>query len=140
MIPCGIRWSIFNTGNAAATGVVFDDTADPNSPLVTGSVGITQGVVTSGNGAGQMTVAVAVGTVAASGSALIAFLVDITDPAPAGVTQVSNQGRVSSNELPVVVTDDPSRAGSGNPTVTSIVADPVLSASKSATLLDGCRW
>ena len=35
---------IVNAGNAAATGVVFDDAPDPNTALVTGSVTTTQGV------------------------------------------------------------------------------------------------
>ncbi len=101
---------IVNAGNSAATGVVFNDTPDVNSPLVIGLVTTTQGTVTSGNVTGNTTVAVDVGTVPASGSVTIVFLVDINTPVAAGVTQISNQGRVSSNELPVALTDDPSQA------------------------------
>jgi len=127
--------SISNAGNAAATGVVFSDTPDGNSPLVAGSVTTTQGVVTMGNVLGNTAVAVAVGTVPAAGSVTIVFLVHINNPGAAGVTQISNQGRVSSNELPVAVTDDPSQPGTSDPTLTVIDAQAVLRATKVATLL-----
>ena len=95
----------------------------------------TQGSVTAGNVAGNMTVAVDVGTVPAAGSVTIVFLVDINNPVAAGVMQISNQGRVSSNELPVTLTDDPSQTGNSNPTITVIDAEVLLRASKTATLL-----
>ena len=71
----------------------------------------------------------------AAASITIVFLVDISNPVAAGVTEISNQGRVGSNELPVALTDDPSQTGNSNPTVVEIDAEAHLGASKTATLL-----
>ena len=87
----------------------------------------------------HMIVAVDVGTVPASGSVTIVFFVDISNPVAAGVGEIRNQGSVSSNELPVLVTDDPSQAGNSDPTVTVIDAEAVLRATKIATLLIAYR-
>ena len=127
--------SIVNVGNSAATGVVFNDTPDTSSPLVVGSTTTTQGTVSAGNVTGNTTVAVDLGTVPAGSTVTIVLLVDINNPLPAGVTQISNQGRVSSNELPVVLTDDPAQSGDSNPTLTVTDEEAVLSATKRATLV-----
>src|SRR5690606_5127958 len=63
------------------------------------------------------------------------FDVDIAAPLPSGVTRIRNQGEVRSNELPVTVTDDPATLEIDDATVTVVVADPVLVATKTATLL-----
>ncbi len=127
---------ISNSGNAAASGVTFTDTPDPNTRLVVGSVQSTQGSVTSGNGTGNTTVAVSLGTIpGGGGGATVSFRVTIVAPFPTGVSQVSNQGQVSSSQLPTVLTDDPDIGGSTNPTTTGVTSAPRLTAQKSATLL-----
>jgi len=118
---------ITNSGNAAATNVVFTDTPGANTTLVPGSVQTSAGTVT-GN------IAVNLGTINGGASATITFRVTIANPLPAGVTTVSNQGQISSSQLPTVLTDDPSTAPVGDPTVTAVTAAPILSATKSATL------
>ncbi len=127
--------SIQNTGDAAATAVLFNDTPDGNAPLVAGSVTTTQGTITSGNVVGSTSVGVDLGTLPAGSSVTITFLIDVANPVAAGVTQLSNQGHISSNELPVAVTDDPSQPGNADPTVTTIDVEAVLKATKVATLL-----
>ena len=126
---------IVNRGNAAATGVVLNDTPDLESPLVTGSVTTTQGLVLSGNSPGQGSVAVAVGVIPAGASVTTTFTVDIVDPIGAGVVQLVNQGTVSSDQLPVLPTDDPGVPGDSDPTVTTIVGEAVVHATKQASLL-----
>ena len=48
--------------------------------------------------------------------------------------QVANQGTVSSDQLPVVPTNDPTTPAPGDPTVTPLIVEPVLEATKQATL------
>ncbi len=127
--------TIVNNGSIAATGVTFSDAPDSNTALVVGTVTTTQGTVTAGNGAGDTSVAVDIGTVAGGGGMVnVSFQVTIDDPLPAGVTRVANQGLVSSNELPVEPTDDPDTQPDGDPTVTPVTAAPVLEADKSDVL------
>ncbi len=127
--------AIVNSGNGAATGVTFSDTPDPNTALVAGSVMTSQGTVTGGN-AGAPPVTVDIGAIpGAGGSVTISFEVTINDPLPAGVTQLANQGVVSSNETPDQPTDDPDTPDPDDPTVTPVGGEPALSASKRDTLL-----
>ena len=123
--------TISSSGNAAATAVQFSDTPDPNTALVAGSVQISQGTVTRGNGAGDNGVDVMVGTLGAGDSVTIRFQVTIHDPLPAGVAQVTNQGLVRSTELPDVLTDDPETAASRDATVVNLV-EPLVTISKAA--------
>jgi uncharacterized repeat protein (TIGR01451 family) len=65
----------------------------------------------------------------------ISFQVTINSPLPAGVTQVSNQGLVGSNELPDEPTDDPDTPPEDDETRTHIEAEPVIEAYKTDFLL-----
>jgi uncharacterized repeat protein (TIGR01451 family) len=121
--------AIQNTGNAPATGVAFSDTPDANTRLVSGSVKASQGTVSGGN-AGVPPVTVNLGTLPSGARATITFRVTIDNPLPPGVTQVANQGTLSSNELQPVPTNDPNTPPAGDPTITPISAAPVLSADK----------
>ncbi len=125
---------ISNTGNIDLTGVTFSDTPDANTALVVGSVTTTQGTVTTGNTAGDASVGVDVGTVAVGGTATITFRVMIDSPLPVGVTQVSNQGTVTTNETPDEPTNDPDTLPDDDPTSTTVTAAPVLEADKADAL------
>lgn len=125
---------IRNIGTAGASSVVLSDIPGVYTALVVGSVTTSQGAITSGNGPGDTAVGVNLGVIAAGATATVSFRVDIANPVPNGVTQVSNQGQVASAELPARLTDDPAVAGPANPTRTSIVSAPLLLATKSATL------
>ncbi len=57
------RVVVANSGNQAATGVVFNDTPGANTALVVGSVQTSVGTVTTGNTAGNTSVSVNVGTI-----------------------------------------------------------------------------
>ncbi|HEX6899698.1 MAG TPA: hypothetical protein VF789_08295 [Thermoanaerobaculia bacterium] len=118
--------TIVNAGTGEAAGVVFTDAPDANTALVNGSVTTTAGTVTAGNGAGDASVGVDVGNLAAAGgTATISFRVTIDGPLPAGVTQVANQGTVAGENFEDVMTDDPAAAGASDPTVVTIGAVPV---------------
>jgi uncharacterized repeat protein (TIGR01451 family) len=127
--------TIRNTGNEDATGVIYSDTPDSNTTLEVGSVQTSVGAVTGGN-TGTPPVTVNIGTIPVGASATISYKVKIITPLPAGVVQVVNQGIVNSNELPPVPTNDPTTPNPGDPTIVPVVAAPVLSASKTDTLLD----
>ncbi len=71
------------------------------------------------------TINVPVGTLPAGKSIIIKFRATIDNPAPDGVTQVSNQGTVTADGGISVLTDDPDTIAPNDPTVTplNIVAD-----------------
>jgi uncharacterized repeat protein (TIGR01451 family) len=127
------RVTIQNSGNTAATGVTFADTPDANTALVNGSVRTSQGTITGGN-AGAPPVTVNIGVLPSGANVTITFQVTINNPLPPGVTQLVNQGMLNSNELPPVPTNDPTTPQGGDPTITPIVAAPVLAAEKSDIL------
>jgi uncharacterized repeat protein (TIGR01451 family) len=115
--------TVANVGNAAATGVVFTDTPDPETSLVNGSVQTTQGIVTGGNTGGDVGVEIQVGALAANTSVTIGFQVMIT---PAAGTQVANQALVRFNDAGgagpfELSSDDPDTVEENDPTVTLIV-------------------
>ncbi len=102
---------VTNVGNTAATTVTLTDSPGSNTSLVAGSVATSRGSVADGNG-GAPPVTVNFGTIAGGGdSVTVSFNVMINDPLPAYVTQVANQGSVSSDQSPTLLTDDPARPG-----------------------------
>src|SRR5690606_1704920 len=112
--------TLANTGAVPATGVVFTDTPDANTSLEGGSVTTTAGTVTTGDAEEDTTVEVDVGTLMDGGSATIVYRVTIDDPLPPGTTQIVNQGTVSSDQLPDVLTDDPAAPGGADPTLVAL--------------------
>jgi uncharacterized repeat protein (TIGR01451 family) len=118
--------TVENNGAAQATNVVLDDAPDTNTTLVVGSVTTSQGSVTIGNTAGDNTVQIDMGSVAATATITITYDVLINDPLPTGVTQVVNQAIVDSTELPPVPSDDPTPPGGDDPTVVPVNAAPDL--------------
>src|SRR6185369_2544127 len=108
---------------------------DGNTRLVVGSVQSSVGSITGGN-AGTPPVTVNIGSIPTGASVMIRYKVQINTPLQGGVVHVINQGIVSSNELPPVPTNDPTTPNPGDPTIVPVVAAPVLSATKTDTLLD----
>lgn len=89
-----------NTGDADATGVVVTDALDPNLSLVVGSVSTTcpSAVITSGNGGGDTTVSVSVGTLSPGECCIVTYQGVIDDPFPGGDPGVDNTAVVTANE------------------------------------------
>jgi uncharacterized repeat protein (TIGR01451 family) len=132
-----IRYTIVieNSGNGNALSVSFDDTPDANTALVNGSVTTSLGTVTSGNTAGDTSVAVDVGTLPGyGGTATIVFDVTVDDPLALGVTTVSNQGTVSGGNFTTLQTDDPATGASSDPTVTPVTTTPIVTVTKTDAL------
>ena len=118
---------ITNQGDAAESAVTLTDTPDPNTRLVVGSVSTTQGSVTSGNSAGQSTIAVSIGTLGGAGAQVtITFQAAIKNPLPAGTTTIHNQGTVT-GQSSQVSTDDPRVAGAADPTDTPVLGPTAIS-------------
>ncbi len=118
--------TITNSGSGQDTGVIFADTPDSNTTLVVGSVTTTQGTVTTGNTAGDTTVAVDVGTIAGNGGTVtITFDVTVNDPLGAGVMSISNQGEVDTGTDTDIPTDDPDDP-TNDPNDPSDPSDPTI--------------
>ncbi len=116
--------TITNGGPVAALTVIFTDTPDANTALLVGSVTTTLGTIATGNGPGDMTIGVDLGTLASGVSATIGFVVMIDDPLQNGVTSVSNQGLFIGANLVATPTDDPGVMGT-QATVTPVVRTSV---------------
>lgn len=128
--------TIVNSGNSPATQVVFADTLDHHTTLVTGTVSSSLGVILSGNKPGDTDVSVDVGILLGAGTSVdVGYQAKIRNPIPANVDHIQNQGIVTSSELPAVSTDDPDTDAVGDATVTSLIAAPIMTASQTATLL-----
>lgn len=114
------RIRLSNDGNQSLANVNFQDNLDPNTQLVPGSVTASQGLISTSSSS----VSVDVGTIPGDGGLVdIVFDATINASVPNGVTEISNQGSVTSAVLPEVLTDDPDFAGTADPTRTAITAD-----------------
>ena len=114
---------IENTGDAADTSVVFTITPDTKTTLQVSTVTTTpQGSVTTGNGAGDTTVAVNVGSILAGVIVRIEFDVVVDTGLSTCETSVSAQGTVTSTTYPGgKVTDDINNAQTDEATIRGIV-------------------
>jgi len=132
---------ITNSGDEGAQAVMFNDTPDPNTTLVPGSVMTSQGMVTGGN-AGTPPVTVDVGDLAGGGGTVtIMFEVTVAAPLPMGTTQVCNQGTVSGNNFTAVLTDDPDDATSSSDQTCIDVNRPPVAMCRNVTVSadDNCQ-
>ena len=127
-----IHYSIVvaNDGNITAQNVVLADPLDPATTVVVGSVSTSQGTVTIGNSAGESTVEVAIGEIAAGADAIISFDVKVRSPLPAMISEIANQALISGANFTTVPTNDPDTLAAGDPTATTIDASAELIASK----------
>jgi len=111
--------TISNTGSAAAQGVMFSDSPDPNTALVDGSVVTTMGRVTSGN-SGESSVEVAIGPMAGGETCEIRFSVIIDASIDRSISHISNQGVVDARGIARELTDDPDTRIEGDATTTRL--------------------
>jgi uncharacterized repeat protein (TIGR01451 family) len=125
---------IINIGSVSATGTSYDDTPDPNTTLVPGSVTTSQGTVTSGN-AGAPPVTVDIGAIPPGAQVTISYDVRVNSPLPAGVSEVVNQGTLTGENVPGIRSDDPDTPASDDPTRTPLIATPLLDATKADALV-----
>lgn len=112
-----------NTPNLA-TGITFQDAIPANTTYVPNSTQLNGAAVPDVGGAMPFTTDRAVnspdatsGQITANSTANVTFQVQINNPLPDGVTQVTNQGIIAGNEFPPTPTDEPDSLPFGNPTV-----------------------
>ncbi|MEM7050861.1 MAG: GEVED domain-containing protein [Acidobacteriota bacterium] len=131
--------TITNNGDGVATAANFASSIDASTSLVVGSVMTSQGTVTTGNTAGDSSIAIDLGDVAAGGTTVtVMYEVTLANPIPDGVTEVVCQGSLTSTNHPPVSTDDPDTPDSTDSTDTPVDAAPEVSASKiDALQVDG---
>jgi len=137
--------TVHNPGTAPATGVVLTDDVPANTIYVADSVtlnGLPVGTPDGGipplasgvaiNSAGSIS-----GTIAARSSAVVTFKVQIIAGVPAG-TVISNQGYVTSNELPTEPTDADGNAANGyQPTTIVVGSDQQVMITKEVFVVGG---
>ena len=121
--------TVENMGDNAVTGVEFNDLIPAHTTVEPGSVTTSHGVTLS-----EDPVIVSFGELLAEEAATVAFDVTVDYPMAPGVEEVVNQGTVTSDDLPAVLTDDPNVGGDADPTATVIWRAPVLLAEKIDTL------
>ena len=118
---------IVNSGNVAATEVVLTDTPGSQTTLQAGSTQLSQGAATSGNGSGDTTVAVNVGTIPANATVNVAFRVAINQDATSAVANQAVVEYVNPNvtvsQKMRVLSDDPDTTATNDPTVTPLKGD-----------------
>ncbi len=119
---------ISNQGNGAAEQVVLEDTPDPNSSLIVGSVTTNRGTVLVGNGVGDEFVTVLLGNLAIGETATVQF--DVLIRPGTGTTLLRNQAFLSHGSLSepggtnVSGSDDPNTPFLGDPTDTIVFIPP----------------
>jgi len=111
--------TIINTGEENITGIVFHDSIAGSAMLIPNTVSSSQGSVTQDAGG----IAVLVGDLGPGESAEITFQAMVAGNAPNG-SLMQVHGRVSSNEFPDELTDDPFTPTTDDPTVTVVVWEP----------------
>jgi uncharacterized repeat protein (TIGR01451 family) len=95
---------------------------DANTALVAGSVTTSHGAVTTGNGAGDATVAVALGDLAAGGTATVEWDVTVHANLPPGLTQVAAQVETTGGNIPPDESGPPPPPSTPGPTETPVTA------------------
>jgi len=111
--------AVTNLGDQPVGNVVVNDTPDALTSVLNGTVETTAGTVTSGNGAGDTSVAVSLGALAGRTTQVVSFDVSVGF-IPEGVASVSNQATVTSTELAPILSDDPGQPGATDPTTTPV--------------------
>ncbi len=95
---------------------------DANTALAAGSVTASQGAVTTGNGAGDSTVVVALGDLAAGGTATVEWEVTVHANLPPGLTQVAAQVETAGGNIPPDESGPPPPPSTPGPTETPVTA------------------
>ncbi|UCE19113.1 MAG: T9SS type A sorting domain-containing protein, partial [Gemmatimonadota bacterium] len=113
---------ISNTSNTLATDITnvqFSDIPDTKTTLNTGTVTTTRGFVLSGNTEGDSEVVVFIGLLLGGRSVTLSFRVTLNENLPF-LTEIVNQGFVTSNEVPLKSSDDPDTPQEDDATLTLI--------------------
>ena len=120
--------NFINTGNNAINNIVFTDTVDVNSTLDNGSITTSSGpahtsnrVVNPQGGAPGFSI-IWVPPLPAGEGITITFNVDVNDPFPTDISQISNQAFVTADNITSTPSDDPDTPATMDPTITPVDA------------------
>jgi uncharacterized repeat protein (TIGR01451 family) len=111
-----------NATAATLTALLAMASLDANTALVAGSVTASQGAVTTGNGAGDATVTVALGDLAAGGTATVEWDVTVNAHLPPGLTRVAAQVETTGGNVPADESGPPPPPSTPGPTETPVAA------------------
>ncbi|HXO29118.1 MAG TPA: IPTL-CTERM sorting domain-containing protein, partial [Thermoanaerobaculia bacterium] len=111
-----------NGTGSTLTTLLAAASLDANTALVAGSVTTSQGAVTTGNGAGDTTVVVALGDLAAGGTATVEWDVTVHANLPPGLTQVAAQVETTGGNIPPDESGPPPPPSTPGPTETPVTA------------------
>ena len=120
--------SLINTGNGVAEQLLLQDTPDPNSRLVVGSVTTTKGTILLGNGTGDTGLVVLIGDLGVGETANVGFNVLVLEGT--GTTLLRNQASISYGSFTdpggtnTEGSDDPATPFLGDPTDTRVFLPP----------------
>ncbi len=131
--------TLTNSGGAALTNVIVDDTPDAIGEFQAGSVAASGGgTVTSGNSPGDSDISVEFTTIGGGETRTITYDVRIPLPYPSGMVapqELQNQAVAQSDELADVLSDDPATTAVDDATIVPIEADPIMTLDKRADRL-----
>ncbi|MEJ5345937.1 MAG: isopeptide-forming domain-containing fimbrial protein, partial [Chloroflexus sp.] len=107
-----------NTGPEIALRLNVSDTPDANTTLVVGSVAATPptAVIVSGNTTGDAAVEVTLDELAVNAVLTITFRVQVNNPLPDSVTEISNQATATGANISSTPSDDPTTTDPDDPT------------------------
>jgi uncharacterized repeat protein (TIGR01451 family)/fimbrial isopeptide formation D2 family protein len=137
--------TVANSGSAPATGVTLTDATPLNTAYVANTTflngaGVGQpdgGVSPLGAGVGINSPGAAAGTIAPKGQAVVTFEVQVSG-AVAGGTVISNQGSITSGQLPTLQTDADGNPSNGYQATTFVVGSAQqVSITKQVTVVGG---
>ena len=111
-----------NQTASTVTALLAKASLDANTTLVAGSVTTSQGVVTTGNGPSDTTVVVALGDLAAGGTATVGWDVTVNSPLPPGITEVAAQVATTGGNIPPDESGPPPPPSTPGPTETPVTA------------------
>jgi len=114
-----------NQRGSAVRNVVFTDTLSTQFEGVSGLT-TSQGTIRSGNSSSDRHIHIDVGTVAADSTVTIRFRASVQLPVPTGITEVTNQGLVTSQDFATMLTDNPATTSAHDATTTPVVATAVV--------------
>ncbi len=119
--------TVINTGNGPAYNTLLNDTPDPQTSLVNGTVVTSKGTILLGNGAGDTEVEVEIGDVAPNGAERVQITFDVVINPQITLPLVRNQAVVTNiagqNEPPTEEpSDDPSTPKIDDETITEVFA------------------
>lgn len=122
-----IRYSlnVANTAGAGATSVVLANTPDTNTALVNGSVQTSSGTVTTGNGAGNSLVRIALTGLKPGATATAQFDVVVKSGIDPAQPTISTQATLSGSNFAPVPSDDPDTGTANDATSSTLDLNPM---------------